>query len=113
MDRQTAKQLIKGTFDEAVDEGRFRNFAINLLNDVDEQKGFDYLSGAYIRHSFKNHIAKYRRLCTYTDPNGEKIDVLVVQLKNEWALERSRTMLRNVTSDYLEQRDEKDASLYS
>lgn len=79
-----------------------------MLNDVDERKGFDYLSGAYIRHSFKNHITKYRRLGTYTDPNGEKIDVLVVQLKNEWALERSRTMLRNFTSDYLKNRDEKD-----
>ncbi|MBT6939052.1 MAG: hypothetical protein HN994_01545, partial [Candidatus Marinimicrobia bacterium] len=60
---------------------------------------------------FKNHISKYKRLGTYTDPNGDKIDVLVVQLKNEWALERSRTMLRNFTSDYLKNRDEKDAAL--
>ena len=111
MDKQTATQLIGNTFNFPFDEGRFRNFALNLLNDVDEQKGFDYISGAYIRHSFKNHISKYRRLGTYTDPNGEKIDVLVVQLKNEWALERSRTMLRNFTSDYLKNRDEKDAAL--
>jgi len=111
MDRQTATQLIGNTFNYPFDEGRFRNFTLNLLNDVDEQKGFDYLSGTYIRHSFKNHIAKYRRLGTYTDPNGEKIDVLIVQLKNEWALERSRTMLRNFTSDYLKNRDEKDAAL--
>jgi hypothetical protein len=111
MDKQTATQLIGDTFNYPFDEGRFRNFAINLLNDVNEQKGFDYLSGTYIRHSFKNHITKYRRLGTYTDPNGEKIDVLVVQLKNEWALERSRTMLRNFTSDYLKNRDEKDAAL--
>ena len=111
MDRQSATRLIGDTFNFPFDEGRFRNFALNLLNDVDEQKGFDYLSGAYIRHSFKNHITKYRRLGTYTDPNGEKIDVLVVQLKNEWALERSRTMLRNFTSDYLKNRGEKDAAL--
>ena len=111
MDRQTATQLIGDTFNRSFDEGRFRNFAINLLNDVNEQKRFDYISGAYIRHSFKNHITKYRRLGTYTDPNGEKIDVLVVKLKNEWALERSRTMLRNFTSDYLKNRDKKDAAL--
>ncbi len=111
MDRQTATQLIGDTFNHPFDEGRFRKFAINLLNDVNEQKGFKYISGAYIRHSFKNHIAKYRRLGTYTDPNDEKIDVLVVQLKNEWALERSRTMLRNFTSDYLKNRGEKDAAL--
>ncbi len=111
MDKQTATQLIGNTFNFPFDEGRFRNFAINLLNDVDEAKRFDYISGTYIRHSFKNHISKYKRLGTYTDPNGDKIDVLVVQLKNEWALERSRTMLRNFTSDYLKNRDEKDAAL--
>ncbi|MBT6470992.1 MAG: N-6 DNA methylase, partial [Candidatus Marinimicrobia bacterium] len=111
MDKQTATQLIGNTFNYPFDEGRFRNFAINLLNNVDEAKRFDYISGTYIRHSFKNHISKYKRLGTYTDPNGDKIDVLVVQLKNEWALERSRTMLRNFTSDYLKNRDEKDAAL--
>ena len=111
MDKQTATQLIGDTFNYPFDEGRFRNFAINLLNDVDESKGFDYLSGTYIRHSFKDHITKYRRLGSYTDPNGETIDVLVVELENEWALERSRTMLRNFTSDYLKNRDEKDAAL--
>ena len=111
MDKQTATQLIGNTFNYPFDEGRFRNFAINLLNDVNEDKKFDYVSGTYIRHSFKNHITKYKRLGTYTDPNGDKIDVLVVHLKNEWALERSRTMLRNFTSDYLKNRDEKDAAL--
>jgi hypothetical protein len=111
MDKQAATQLIGDTFNYPFDEGRFRNFALNLLNNVDETKGFDYLSGTYIRHSFKDHITKYRRLGTYTDPTGETIDVLVVELKNEWALERSRTMLRNFTSDYLKNRDEKDAAL--
>ena len=111
MDKQTATQLIGNTFNYPFNEGRFRNFAINLLNEMDERKGFPYISGTYIRHSFINHISKYRRLGTYTDPNGEKIDVLVVQLKNEWALERSRTMLRNFTADYLKNRGEKDAAL--
>lgn len=111
MDKNRAITLIESTFNFPFDEGRFRNFVINLLNDVNEQKGFEYIFGAYIRHSFKNHISKYRRLGTYTDPNGEKIDVLVVQLKNEWALERSRTMLRNFTADYLQNRDKKDAAL--
>ena len=111
MDKERAKKLIRDTFNYSFDEGKFREFAINLVNDINEQKGFGYLSGNYIRHSFKDHITKYRRLGTYTDPNGEKIDVLVVHLKNEWALERSRTMLRNFTSDYLKERDKKDAAL--
>lgn len=111
MDKQTATQLIGDTFNDSFDEGRFHTFAINLLNNVNVKKEFKYISGNYIRHSFKDHITKYKRLGTYTDPNGEKIDVLIVQLKNEWALERSRTMLRNFTSDYLKNRDTKDAAL--
>ena len=109
MDKQTATQLIGSTFNFPFDEGRFRNFAINLLNNVDEAKAVKFRG--HIKHSFLPHIKSHRRLGTYTDPNGDKIDVLVVQLKNEWALERSRTMLRNFTSDYLKNRDEKDAAL--
>ncbi len=111
MDRNTAKELIKGTFNFPFEENRFRNFAINLLNNLDEEKSFSYISGNYIKDKFKPHITKYRRLGTYTDPNDAKIDVLVVQIKNEWALERSRSTLRNFTADYLSNRDSKDAAL--
>jgi adenine-specific DNA-methyltransferase len=111
VDTNTAKELIKGTFNYPFEETRFRNFAINLLNDLDEDKNFGYISGNYIKDKFKPHITKYRRLGTYIDPNDAKIDVLVVQIKNEWALERSRSMLRNFTADYLSNRDAKDAAL--
>jgi hypothetical protein len=111
MDKEAAKKLLNETFDAPFDEGRFNLFALNLLNDVDTTKGFPFLSGNYIRHSFKNHITQYRRLGSYTDPQGETIDVLVVKLKNDWALERSRTMLRNFTADYLENRGRKDSAL--
>lgn len=113
MDYNSAKALIKDTFNYPFDEGRYRNFVINLLNDVDEGKGFPYLSGNYIKDSFKGHVSKYRRIGTYTDPKGEKVDVLIVHLKNQWSLERSRTMLRNFAADYLKNRDEKDAALIS
>lgn len=111
MDRNTAKELIKGTFNFPFEENRFRNFAINLLNNLDEEKSFGYISGNYIKDKFKPHITKYRRLGTYTDPNEAKIDVLFVQIKNEWALERSRSTLRNFVADYLSNRDSKDAAL--
>jgi hypothetical protein len=111
VDSNTAKDLIKGTFNFPFEESRFRNFAINLLNTLDEEKSFGYISGKYIKDKFKPHISKYRRLGTYTDPNDAKIDVLIVQIKNEWALERSRSTLRNFTADYLSNRDSKDAAL--
>jgi len=111
MDRNTAKQLIENTFNFPFDEAKFRYFAINLLNEVDETKAFEYISGNYIKNSYKDHVTKYRRIGTYTDSEGDKIDVIIVHLKKEWALDRSRTMLRNFVADYLKNRDEKEAAL--
>lgn len=111
MDRQTAIRLIEDTFNHSFDENQFRYFAINLLNEMNEAKAFPYMQGQYIKDSFKSHIRKYRRLGTYKDPSGEKIDVLIVHLKNPWALERSRTMLRNFAASYLKKRGNKDAAL--
>ena len=111
MDRQTAQTLIENTFNYPFNEERFRYFTINLLNDVDEGKAFPYLHGQYIKDSFKQHIKKYKRIGTYTDPDSNKVDVLVVHLTKPWALERSRTMLRNFAAWYLKNRDEKDAAL--
>ena len=34
-----------------------------------------------------------------------------MHLQNQWALEQSRTMLRNFAAEYLKNRDEKDAAL--
>jgi hypothetical protein len=111
MDKEAAKRILTETFDAPFDESRFNFFALNLLNDVDTSKAFPFLSENDIHQSFKNHISKYRRLGSYTDSKGETIDVLVVHLKNEWALERSRTMLRNFTANYLENRGRKDSAL--
>ena len=110
MNKQSAEQLIGSTFNYPFDENRFQNFIINFLN-FDTNKEFDFVTGSYIRHSFADQIKKYKRLGTYTDPNDKKVDILIVELKNEWSLERSRTMLRNFISDYLKNRDEKDAAL--
>ena len=101
MDKQAAINLISNTFNCPFDENRFSNFARNLLNDIDESKAFPYLYGTYIRHSFADHVKQYRRIGIYTDPNGERIDVLIVHLKRETALEHARTRQRNFIAWYL------------
>jgi type I restriction-modification system DNA methylase subunit len=111
MDQQAAKRLIEDTFNQPFDQGRFRHLAINLLNNVDEGKAFNWTAGAYIKDSFKDHVKKYRRLGTYTDPDGQKIDILIVHLKKPWALDRARTTQRNFVATYLKQRGEKEAAL--
>lgn len=111
MDRKAAQTLIENTFNYPFDEDRFRYFAINLLTNLDKEKDSPYISGKYIKDFFREHVHKYRRIGTYIAPDGDKLDVLVVHLVNPWALERSRTMLRNFTAWYLKNQDEKDAAL--
>ena len=100
MDKQAAENLISNTFNCPFDESRFSNFARNLLDDIDEAETFAY-HGAYIPDPFKKHVKKYKRLGKYKDPEGNTLDVLIVHLERETALERARTMQRNFIAWYL------------
>ena len=111
MNKDLAARLLDSTFNAPFDEERFNNFTVNLLNDLDMSTSTSYLGHDYIKTIFRNHIVQYRRLGSYTDTENEAIDVLIVQLKNEWALERSRTMLRNFTADYLKNVSQGNAAL--
>jgi len=110
MNRQAAAHIISNTFTKPFDESQFTIFIRNLLNDeIDESKYFDYY-GNYIPDAFKGHIKRYKRLGTYTDPEGNKIDILTVHLAREQSLWRARTTQRNFVAWYLKKRD-KDAAL--
>ncbi len=107
---EEAKRLIQETFQSGFDENRFRLFAKNLFNDLDESKAFAY-QGQFIPDAYKDHVRQYKRLGKYTDPDGAALDVLVVNLKRETALDRARTMQRNFIAWYLKHRGEKDAAI--
>ena len=66
---------------------------------------------AYILKRLKDKAERFERLGTYTSPDDNKLDVLVVHLTNESKLERARTAIRNFVADHLKTRDEKDAAL--
>ena len=100
MDQQAAVRLVADTFNRSFDDSRFRVFTRNLLNDIDETKTFEY-HGQYIPDSFKQHIKQYKRVGKYVDPEGSSLDVLVVHLRKESALERARTKQRNFIGWYL------------
>ena len=110
MNKDQARALVSETFPEAFDQTRFHNFAINLLNQFDESKAQQW-NATYIKDAFKGHVQRYERLGTYTSPDNEKLDVLIVRLTNESKLERARTAIRNFVADHLKTRDEKDAAL--
>lgn len=110
MDKQTATKIIVDTFNYPFNDGRFRHFTRNLLNDIDESKVFER-KGQIVPESYRNHIKKYKRIGKYTDPDNNELDVLIIHLRRETSLERARTMQRNFTAWYLKNHGEKDAAL--
>lgn len=108
MDKKTAQELIEKTFNNAFSEEQFTIFAKNLLNDL-EPKSNSY-SGNLIWDDYKEHINTYKRIGKYIDPEGEALDVLIVEVKNVNKLERARTVLRNFVIKHLS-KFEKDYAL--
>jgi hypothetical protein len=109
MDKESAKKLIRNTFQNSFDKKSFIYFIKNLLNQYDESKAFH--ARGYVPEAFKKYTKTYERIGTYTDPEGEKIDILIVYLKSESTVDRARTAQRNFIARYLKERGEKDAGL--
>ncbi|MDQ2976471.1 MAG: Eco57I restriction-modification methylase domain-containing protein, partial [Acidobacteriota bacterium] len=110
MEKNQARSLIHQTFTRPFDKGAFLHFIKELLNRIDESKATPW-NKTYVKDAFKPGINRFERLATYTDPSGEKIDILVVYLEKESSLERARTFLRNFVADYLVTRGQKEAAL--
>lgn len=99
MDKKSSIQFIENTFNAKFDENKFTLFIKNLLNDI-EPKNNTY-SGNYIWHDYKEHINTYKRIGKYIDPEGDTLDVLIVEVKSVIKLERARTVLRNFVIKHL------------
>ena len=110
MNAQQARPLIGETFPRTFDKGRFRTFAINLLNHIDESKAQVWKASA-IKQAFTDHVRRCERLGTYTSPEKDKLDVLIVHLTSNIKLGRARTAIRNFVADHLKTHDNKDAAL--
>jgi len=110
MDKQTAVGIIRDTFESPFDKARFVYFIKNLLNKIDETKAL-HIQGNYVPESFRDCVKTYERIGTYTDPENNKIDVLIVYLQKEKALVHARTAQRNFVARYLKERGEKEAGL--
>ena len=107
MEKKQAQDFVKSILGSAFDAERFELLVRNLLNDV-ESKSNSY-SGNMIADAFKDHISHYRRVGKYTDPEGESMDILIVQTKTVGKLERTRTALRNFVVRQLKQFDKQYA----
>ncbi|TSC72615.1 MAG: hypothetical protein G01um101438_332 [Parcubacteria group bacterium Gr01-1014_38] len=99
MTREQAKQLVQEALQRPFDKGGFVRLVRNLLNHL-EDAPFTY-SGNTMRHAYANAVKSLERIGKYEDPEGRKIDVLVVNLRHVHALDHARTMQRNFIAWYL------------
>jgi hypothetical protein len=80
VDKKTAQELIEKSFNNAFSEEQFTVFAKNLLNDFEDRD--NRYSGNLIWDDYKEHINTYKRIGKYIDPDGEALDVLIVEVKS-------------------------------
>ncbi len=99
MEKRQAQEFINQVLNSRFDREQFELFVRNLLNEY-EPKNNNY-SGKLIPEAFRDHIAHYKRIGKYTDPNGEELDILIVQTSTVKKLERARTALRNFVVRHL------------
>jgi len=108
MDNRQARALIQELFTQAFDRQRYEHFLRNLLNHFEPRD--KHYAGNLIPDSFKSHINQYWRIGKYIEPDGEELDLLVVEVSSFPKLERARSTLRNFAVNRLKQFD-KEASL--
>ncbi|MGI6655460.1 MAG: Eco57I restriction-modification methylase domain-containing protein [Desulfobulbus sp.] len=108
MDTKQAQQLIQQVFTQPFELERYQKFVLNLLNHYEERSG--HSTGNYIPDAFRQHINQYWRIGKYGDPDGNQLDLLVVEVKTLDKLERARSSLRNFAVNRLK-RFGKEASL--
>src|SRR5262249_37616378 len=102
MDKKQAINLVEQTFPQPFDKDQFHQFVAEVLHRLDDSpERQSRWVGQFIKKAYQDYVNHYERLGTYTDPEGRKLDVLVIHLKKDTTLERGRTRLRNFAADYL------------
>src|SRR6266446_739155 len=98
MNPEQARKTIVETFRQKFDDARFLYLIRNLVNHLDESKKQTW---TLKKAAFEDYVNHFTRLGTYTDPRGERADVLIIHLRKETTLARGRVTLRNFVADYL------------
>lgn len=111
MEQSQAKNLITNLFTKSFNLDNYQMFLVELLGTLDEDSGFNYRTGNVIAEKYWNRIASYKRIAKYIDSNDKKVDLLVVNLKEECNLERHRSSLRNFIMEHLNKTATRDAAV--
>lgn len=104
MSDNLSKKIVRDTFENSFNKEQFTLFIKNLLNHIDDtSEGATFVyRGQLIPEVYRDSIAGLERIGKYTDPEGKKIELLIVNLKKENSLDRARTLQRNFVAWYLD-----------
>ena len=100
MEKKQSRELIKRIMENPFDRVSFQNFTFNLLNDIEPRD--NQYRGNLLWEAFREHITQYWRIGKYTDPNGDALDILIIETRNLSKLDRARTSLRNFVVKHLQ-----------
>src|SRR5688572_6884298 len=100
MSQEQAHTLVRETFENDFDRDKFREFIDRLLKNADFSKHFTQ-SGTHVFQVSRDKISSFERVAQFTDVEGNKIDILIANLKRDSTIERARTSLRNFAAEYL------------
>ena len=104
MDKPTAQRLVRSTLKAPFDRKRYHGWVNELCNGFDDGKA----QNMTVPEAFATHVKSCQRLGTFTSPEDELADVLVVHLTESWKLERSRTALRDFVAHKLKRSEGSD-----
>lgn len=100
MNQVEAYELVKQTFENDFDRQQFGDFINHLLKNADFSKHFTQ-SGSRVYRVVQDKVSSFERLAQFTDVDGKKIDILIVNLRKDSTIERARASLRNFAAEYL------------
>lgn len=101
MDRDQASALVRTTLHERFVDARFTAFVRALLKRLDDANTPSEIA---VPECFAQIAQQARRVATYTDPHGDKLDVLVIALRRVPRCTEDRIALRNFAAHYLNTR---------
>ncbi|MCK5680167.1 hypothetical protein KAI46_05080, partial [bacterium] len=107
MRTEEAKDIIASCMGDAFNESRYLKFVVNLFKDYTPADRT--VEEKFIKESFRHIVCRYKIVGKYEDKKRNRLDILIVFLKDKKTLDRARTAQRNFVAHILK-RDNLEAA---
>ena len=106
MDKNTANQLVKDTFNFPFNEDKFIQFSQNLLDEINIDSNSRWKDNNNLNLLIKEKVIRYKSigLLEYKK-NREKISVVIVELKNSSMIESLKSIHGEIARHLLNEQD--------